>query len=298
MKKQIAIVLTFAMLALIVYRAYTNYQIKKSKANQPVPVKVVSVSQVTPQWQNVARTILANGNLQSMNDVTLYSKVNGKLVRTTVQMGSSVKPGMMVATVRRDDIGYEFNDYGVHSDVKGVVLQVLQNPGATITPNTPLMTLVNIDTVKAILAVDEAKIRFIRIGQPAVVTLEAFPGESFHATVHQISPVCNPQTRMIDVELYLPNQPHRLKPGMYAQALFEAGQRKTMTVAMAAVTVRGTDRYVFTMQDGKAVRLPVRTGDILGDRLEILSGLQGTETLIGHGSDQVEDGAEVKVVAR
>jgi membrane fusion protein, multidrug efflux system len=298
MKKQIAMVLAVAVLALIVYRAYSNYQIKKAKASKPVPVKVVSVSQVTPQWQNVAQSIQANGNLQSMNDVTLYSKVNGKLMRTTVHMGSVVKPGIVVATIRRDDIGYEFNDYDVHSDVKGIVLQVMQNPGATISPNTPLLTLVNIDTVKAIMAVDEVKIRFIRIGQPAVVTLEAFPGEAFHAGVHQISPVCNPQTRMIDVELYLPNRDHRLKPGMYAQALFNAGQRKALTVAVAAVTVRGTDRYVFTMLDGKAIRLPVHTGAILGDRLEILSGLQGTETLIGHGSDQVEEGVQVNVVSR
>jgi hypothetical protein len=92
------------------------------------------------------------------------------------------------------------------------------NPGAMVGPAVPILTLVDIDTVKAMAAVDEKKIRFIRLGQPATVSLEAYPGERFAAKVTNISPLANPVGRTIEVELAIPNPGHRIKPGMYAEA--------------------------------------------------------------------------------
>jgi len=183
------------------------------------------VETTVPRAVEITDKIKASGNLQADSEITLYSKVSGKVSKSLVKMGTVVQPGQVVAIVIRDEVGYEFNPYELKSDVKGIVARLLQNPGAAVNPNVPLMTIVDVDLVKAVAAVDERKIRHIQIGQPAQVRLEAYPGEAFQARVTNISPLCNPVSRTVDIEVSIPNAQHRLKPGMYAEVELTESKR-------------------------------------------------------------------------
>ena len=215
---RILIVLILIVLAVFIgLRVNQNIRARKKAMSQPVAEKIVPVETAFPRSMEIVEKIHASANIQADSEVTLYSKVNGKIAQNLVKMGSAVQPGQVVAVVNRDEVGYDFKPFEVKSDAKGIVSRVLQNPGAAVNPNVPLMTLVDIDTVKAVAAVDERKIRFIKMDQAARVILEAYPGEVFVARVTNISPVCNPVNRTIDVELSIPNASHRIKPGMYAE---------------------------------------------------------------------------------
>ena len=164
-------------------------------------------------------------------------------------------------------------------------------------PTTPLVTLVDIDTVKAVAAVDELKIRFVRIGQPVEVRLQAYPNEVFKARVTNISPVSNPSTRTIEVEVGIPNGNHRIKPGMFAEAEFVEGAHSGWVLPIVSVVDRGGRKYVFTVADGRAAMTEVTTGQVAGDRIEIVSGIDGTETIVTTGADRLDDGDRIEVVA-
>ena len=294
-KKIIATLAAVAVLAFIGYRASVNYKAKKAAENRPVPERVIPVQTTTAQTRAFVDSVKASGNVQADAEVTLYSKVPGKIVRNEVRMGSIVTPGMTVAVVNRDEVGYQFNAYEVRSDVKGVVSRVFQNPGALVGPSAPLMTLVDIDVVKAVPAVDELKIRFVRLGQPVKVRLQAYPGEVFDARVTNISPVANPVTRTIEVEVSIPNASHRVKPGMYAEAEFEQGRRTALVLPVVSVVERAGRKYVFAVAGGKAVRKEVTTGAVAGDMIEITSGIDGTETFVTAGADKLEANERVSV---
>jgi multidrug efflux pump subunit AcrA (membrane-fusion protein) len=237
-KKIIAIVIALAVVGVIGYRASVNLKAKKAAQNQPISEKIVPVQTTTARFREFTDRIKASGNVQAESEVVLFSKVPGKIVRNNVKMGSGVTPGMTVAVVSRDEIGYQYNAFEVKSDVKGVVVRILQNPGALINPATPLMSMVDIDTVKAVAAVDELKIRFVRLGQPVKVRLQAYPGEIFNAVVSNISPVANSVTRTIEVEVSIPNGNHKIKPGMYAEAEFEEGRHRGLVLPIVAVVDR------------------------------------------------------------
>jgi multidrug efflux pump subunit AcrA (membrane-fusion protein) len=295
-KKIIAILVTVAVVGFIGYRASVNYKAKKAAENKPVPEKIVPVQTTMAQTRPFVDTVKASGSIQADSEVTLYSKVPGKIVTNNVRMGSAVTPGMTVAVVNRDEVGYQFNAYEVKSDVKGVVSRVLQNPGALVGPSTPLMTLVDIDVVKAVAAVDELKIRFVRLGQAAKVRLQAYPGEVFGARVTNISPVSNPATRTIEVEVSIPNASHRVKPGMYAEAEFEQGRHDGLVLPIVSVVERAGRKYVFVAANGKAVMKEVTTGAVAGDLIEITSGIDGTETIVTAGADKLETNDRINVV--
>jgi membrane fusion protein (multidrug efflux system) len=295
-KKIILVVIALAAVGLVGYRASVNYRAKKAAENQTVPEKIVPVRTASAESREFVDVIKSSGNVQADAEITLYSKVPGKIARNDVKLGSVVTPGMTVAVIDRDEVGYHFNPYEVKSDVKGVVSRVLQNPGALINPNTPLMTLVDIDTVKAVAAVDELKIRFVRVGQPVKVRLQAYPGEVFNARVTNISPVSNPVTRTVEVEVGIPNASHRIKPGMYSEAEFEQGKHTAFVLPIVAVVDRAGRKYVFVAENGKASMREVTTGTVVGDMIEITSGIDGTETFVTTGADKLEANDKISPV--
>lgn len=294
----LVVLILIVLAALVGFRANQNIQAKKKAMSQPVPETIVPVETVRPSRTEIAEKVHAVGGIQSDAEVSVFSKVSGKIANNLVKMGSVIQPGQIVSVVNRDEIGYDYKPYEVKSDAKGVVARILLNPGASVNSNSPIMNLVDIDLVKAVAAVDEKKIRFIAIGQGALVTLEAYPAEIFSARVTNISPVSNPLSRAVDVELSIPNPSHRIKPGMYAEVEWTIGRRAAVVVPLGAVVDRGGRKCVFLVDGGRARLNIVTVGAVVGDAMEILSGLTGDEQVITTGAGQLNDKDKIKVVDR
>jgi multidrug efflux pump subunit AcrA (membrane-fusion protein) len=296
MKKYIIIAIILVLTVIIAYRAYQSYQAKQELQNKPVPEKIMPVKIMQIQTREIIDQIIASGSLQAASEITIYSKVAGKVQKNLVELSSYVKSGDVVTIIDRDEVGYEYKAYEVKSNAKGVVSKILQNPGAAITSSTPLMSLVDIDEVKAVAAVDELKIRFIKPGDPAIVTLQAYPHEFFKARVTNISPVCNQAVRTIDVEVLIKNQNHKLKPGMYSNIEFKEGVRRAIVIPISSVVEKLGKKYVYTELNGLAKSILVTTGAIMGDETEIISGLNGKEKIIIVGADKLSDDDKIKII--
>ncbi|MDD8025090.1 MAG: efflux RND transporter periplasmic adaptor subunit [Acidobacteriota bacterium] len=294
----ILVVILIALVGLIGWRAWKAVQAKKIEAARPAPVVIVPVEVTRPSRREIREIIRSSGGLQSVAEVSIFSKVGGKIANNLVSLGSSVAAGQIVSVVNRDEIGYDYKPYEVRSDAKGVVARVLLNPGASVNPSSPIMNLVDVDTVKVVAAVDEKKIRFIGVGQAASVRLEAYPGEVFSARVSIISPVGNPVNRTIDVELVMPNPGHRLKPGMYAEVEWVQSRRNALVVPLASLVDRNGRKAVFLAGEAEARLIPVEAGAIVGDMIEILSGLTGEERIVSIGAGQLNDKDKIKIVER
>ena len=294
----IIVLILIALAAFVGYRANQNIQAKKREAAKPAPVTIVPVETVAPAHQDIEDKIHSSGNLQADVEMSIFSKVPGKIANNLVKMGSVVSPGQVVSVVNRDEVGYDYKPYEVKSDAKGVVARILLNPGASVNPSSPILNLVDLDTVKVVAAVDEKKIRFIGLGKPAGVTLEAYPGEMFNARVTNMSPVANAVARTIDVELSIPNPAHRLKPGMYAEVEWIESRRTSLVVPLISVVDRGGQKYVFLASDGRAQMAPITIGAVVGDVIEVLSGLKGDERIITTGAGQLNDKDKITIVER
>lgn len=298
MKKFIAVFIVVLLIGVVSYRACVNIRAKKETLSRKVPEKIVPVRVMQPRLRDIFEKIRASGSIQAQTEVLLVPKVSGKIIRNLVQMGSPVRNGNIVSIINRDEVGYEFKPYEVRSDGKGVVSRILLNPGASVNPATPIMAIVDIDNVKAVMAVDELKIRFVRIGLAVQLKMAAYPDDVFTAKVTAISPIANPQTRAIDIEITVPNPGYRLKPGMYAEIEMVQNRRSGLMLPIAAVVDRGGQKFVFSVAADRARMEPVVTGAINGDQIEIVSGLLGSETIVSSGADRLENGDRLNVQAR
>lgn len=169
-------------------------------------------------------------------------------------------------------------------------------PGGSGAP--AVVTLMQLNTLKLKASISEMNFKDIQLGQKVDVQADAYPGISFAGIVNKINPTINPATRTFDVEIKLPNDGRKLRPGMYVNATIHLGQVSALVVDRSAILKQaGTfSFYAFITEGGKAVRRTVKTGKEFEDKLEITEGLNEGDNLIVIGQVRVKDGSIVEII--
>lgn len=172
---------------------------------------------------------------------------------------------------------------------------VLMPGGSSSTP--AIVEVVKMDEVKVEIGVSERDLRDVRKGLKADVEVAAYPGRVFEGTVTLVEPVVRPMTRTAKAEIVIPNPGGRLRPGMYARLALELAPREVLLVAHDGVLQQeGTGRYYSMLyEDEHARRVDVVLGHTIGERHEVLSGLEAGQTVITTGRYRLPDGARVAI---
>jgi membrane fusion protein, copper/silver efflux system len=110
----------------------------------------------------------------------------------------------------------------IHAPVGGVVTERLATQGAYVETGQPIYRIADLSQVWVNLEVYESDLQWLQLGQEAIFTTEAFPGEQFTGAITFIHPVLNQATRTVRVRLDAPNPDGRLKPGMFARGTVHA----------------------------------------------------------------------------
>jgi membrane fusion protein (multidrug efflux system) len=181
---------------------------------------------------------------------------------------------------RNQDVGTYFNTFAASSPT-GVA---------------PLL-LHDIHAVRIFIEVVEKDTPLVKVGAPAEVTTDAYPGRVFTGAVSRFVQALDPTTRTMTVEVELPNPERILKGGMFARVDLKVGTRPNAILIPWDALTRLEDRqYVYVVRDGKAVNVPVEVGGRLEALVEITKGLWGDEQVIISGKDLVSNGVAVQAV--
>ena len=146
------------------------------------------------------------------------------------------------------------------SPAAGYVIEKHAIEGQHVMPGQTLYKLADLSTVWIEADVYEQDIRRLRVGAPATVTLDAYPGERFAGKVSFIYPFVGDETRTVKVRVTLANRGARLKPGMYAGVELPAsgGEQPRRPGQRASRLRAGADRL--RRAGGRLLRTPPRLG--------------------------------------
>lgn len=181
------------------------------------------------------------------------------------------------------------------SPISGIVTARNYDPG-DVAGGMPILTVENINPVKVIIHVSESYYSRVTVGMPAAIAVDALAGEKFEGKISLIHPTINSVSRTFPVEIEVNNSDQRLRPGMFSRVTLNFGTNEHPVVPDLAVLKQSgsNDRYVFLEKDGKAVYTKVELGTRLGDKYEIVSGLQVGDRVIVQGNTGLIDGVEVQ----
>ncbi len=109
-------------------------------------------------------------------------------------------------------------DTSIRAPFSGLVAERVVSIGDYVTRGARVATVVRVDPMRVELTVPEQSVSLIKVGQPVRITVDAYPGEAFTATIRFVSPSLRPDQRALTVEAIAPNPDARLKPGLFATA--------------------------------------------------------------------------------
>jgi RND family efflux transporter MFP subunit len=188
----------------------------------------------------------------------------------------------------------------VYAPFDGIITARETDIGALIDAgaNAPkeLFHIASINKLRVYVAVPEVYSAAARSGAPADLTLDEFPGETFHGTLVRNSDSIDLASRTLLVEVDVENAGGRLKPGAYVQVHLKMPEgTRSLVVPANALLFRRAGLQVGLVRDGKAQLVRVTPGHDYGDSMEILSGLQPTDDVILSPSDSLTSGTPVQI---
>lgn len=168
------------------------------------------------------------------------------------------------------------------SPVDGVLMSKAVVVGARVMAGDELYRLADVSTVWVIADVAESDVGRIKIGDPAQVSLRAYPGEIFRGKVAFIFPELKAETRAAQIRIELPNPDHKLLYRMYADVEIDTGQLDRAIAIPASAIIDSGNRQVAIVDVGGGRFKPteVRIGRRGAGYAEILEGLREGERVV------------------
>ena len=199
------------------------------------------------------------------------------------------------AGARLEELRINLDNTVMASPVDGFIGRRYLDPGAYVTSNTAVVSVVDISLVRLVAHLVERDLRLVEEGVRARIEVDAFPSESFEGRVARIAPILDPATRTAEIEIEVPNPDFRLKPGMYARVSLVVGTKsRALVVPREAVIVRTSARGVFRVDAGGGAPTAQFVSLVIGleDELhvEVVEGLAEGDRVVTTGAAGLQHG--------
>ncbi len=204
------------------------------------------------------------------------------------------------AGARLAELRINLENTALVSPVDGFIGRRYLDPGAYVTSNTAVVSVVDISLVRLVANIVERDLRAVGEGVTAHIEVDAFPDESFTGRVARVAPVLDPATRTAEIEIEIPNPDFRLKPGMYARVGLAVGSKdRALVVPREAVVVRTSARGVFVVDDdgeGRNARFAALVTGLEDDRyVEVVDGVAEGDRVVTTGAAGLQHGDPVRL---
>jgi len=185
----------------------------------------------------------------------------------------------------------------IKSPINGMVDNIIPNVGEFAPPGVPIARVVNISIVKFQAEIPERASASVSLGDKAIITFDALPGDTLHGKVSFIGATVSSVNRTLIIEIVMKNPYRKLKPEMIGKVkILRDSKANALLVNESLVQLVDRDRrIVYTENGGKAQECQVEIGGRQGNQVEILSGLKQGDHVIVSGYQKLVNGSPVVV---
>ncbi len=197
-----------------------------------------------------------------------------------------------------ESTGKVITDLTFNSPATGYVTERIALPNMYVQPETRLYTVADLSSVWVSAQVFQSDLGRIKPGDPAVVTVDAYPGQKFNGRIRDILPQVDMTTRTARVRVALSNPGLKLKPGMYVNVVLHVPLGRQLVVPSSAVLHAGLRQLVFVSR-GEGVFDPreVQTSSQAGDKTIITKGLKPGERIVVSASFLIDSESQLQAAA-
>ena len=186
----------------------------------------------------------------------------------------------------------------LRSPINGVVTARNYDKGDMYSMAQPIFVVEQIQPVKMLVNVSESLFTQVHEGMEFDIAVDAYPDEVFKGKVNLIYPTISSATHTFPVEVICQNSDERLRPGMFARVTANFGTNHHIVIPdVAVVKQQGSgEHFVYVLRDDNTVKYTlVELGKRLGNRYEIVSGINEGDRIVTEGQVRLKDGVNVTV---
>ncbi|WP_325166428.1 efflux RND transporter periplasmic adaptor subunit [Thermohalobaculum xanthum] len=188
------------------------------------------------------------------------------------------------------------SDRVIRAPFSGVVGLTDVDLGARVDDETVLTTLDDLSEVEVEFSLPETLFSEIAAAQLVSARSAAFPRRIFHGRVAAIGSRIDAVSRSFRVRAIIPNPEGVLPSGMFMSLTLTLAEAEALVVPEEAVLVQAADTFVFVVEDGRAVRRKIVSGQRQDGLIAVTDGLTGEEAVVTRGLQRIRDGAQVRVL--
>lgn len=181
---------------------------------------------------------------------------------------------------------------------EGILDRRMVEKGQIVGPGAPLFVLSTADTKVVRVQLTDRDVLDLKLNDVAKVVLDARPELPLAARVTRIASLASPGVGTYEVELSVDDPAAKSLPGgLTAKVLFERVEKPHASIPLTALVGGQGDRSSVYVLEGDRVKLaPVRIAFITGDRVALAEGLDGAQSVVASGAEELSDGVHVRVV--
>lgn len=259
---------------------------------------VVSVRTMTAEITTLHGYVNTNGEVESQNSVSVYPDMGGKVISTSVMLGSSVKKNDIIAYVDPSEPGTNYRSSPVYAPISGSVISTPLKNGKKVTTSTAIAIIGDINNLQVTANVPERYVAVLKKGLKAEVSVEAYPGVIFEAKVSRVSPVVDATTRTKEVILTFDRHDERINAGMFAKVkLYTEDYSGAVVMPSDALVQNGDDFFAYIVNssgDSETVsKVKVEKGKTVDGYVQILSGVKAGDKVVIQGMTSLGDGSKI-----
>ena len=184
----------------------------------------------------------------------------------------------------------------IEAPVAGTLITRNVEVGDVVQPGKVLMTLSPVGETQLVVQIDEKHLANLQLGQIALASADAYPAQTFSATLTYINPSVDPERGSIEVKLTVPLPPAYLRQDMTVSVDIEVARHaNSLTVPLEAVRDVSGASWVMKVDGRRAVRQNVTIGALGSGKVEIVQGLTDADVVISATGTVVAPGQRVRV---
>jgi HlyD family secretion protein len=184
----------------------------------------------------------------------------------------------------------------IAAPVDGVLIARSAERGDVVQPGKVLMVLSPAGRTQLVVQIDERNIALLRLGQGALASADAYPGQRFGALLAYVNPAVDPQRGSLEVKFDVPRPPAYLRQDMTVSVDVEVARRSNAIVVPteALHDSAGSAPWVLKVAGRRLRRQPVTLGAAGGGNTEIVAGLRPGELVAPATGAGAAEGARVR----
>jgi multidrug efflux pump subunit AcrA (membrane-fusion protein) len=258
---------------------------------------VFSVKTLCAEHRTLKAFLEVNGDIISAQQADVFPDISGKLIAVRAALGSRVRKGELIAQVDPSKPGMIYMASPVYAPISGIISRTPISAGMTVGTGTALTTISVTENLEITARIPERKVAGLVEGLKSEVSLQAYPGEIFTATVARVSPVIDSASRTKLITLKFDGYDKRINAGMFARLRINTiNYPGVLAVPAEAVLNKHGASVLYVIRGGRAELRQAGTGVTLNVFTEITSGLSAGEAVVIQGQQLLSDGAAVRVI--